>query len=316
LQWERADEMTWEPYGSAMHVEVSADLIENGDIHAWNFDIWSCPHSSRPRGPETAGSMIYAQQKAEPLPMPPIQSIPQPNGGADRNGLPLYEFPNVQVNKNLVSEVPMRVSALRGLGAYANVFAIESFMDDLAQRAGRDPFEFRLKHLKDERAIDLLRRLRDLSDWSNRPAAGAGEGWGLGFARFKNRSSYVGVVMRVSVDAAGAITLNKAIAVCDAGLIVNPDGTRAQVEGSIVQSASWTLKEKVHFSQQSKQSTDWASYPILRFDEVPDIEVELMARDDMPALGVGESAQGPTAAAIANAVFHASGSRLRQLPLN
>ena len=316
LQWERADEMTWEPYGSAMHIEVSADLLENGDIHAWKFDLWSCPHSSRPRGPETAGSMIYAQQKEEPLDMPPIQSIPQPNGGADRNGLPLYEFPNVQVNKNLVSDVPIRVSALRGLGAYANVFAIESFMDELALRAGRDPFEYRLKQLQDERAINLLQRLRDASDWSNRPAAGGGTGWGLGFARFKNRSSYVGVVMRVSVDATGAITLNKAIAVCDAGLIVNPDGTRAQLEGSIVQSASWTLKEQVHFSRENKQSTDWASYPILRFDEVPEIEVELMARNDMPALGVGESAQGPTAAAIANAVFHASGRRLHRLPLN
>ena len=122
--------------------------------------------------------------------------------------------------------------------------------------------------------------------------------------------------MQVLVDDSGTISLKKAIAVCDAGLIVNPDGTRAQIEGSIVQSASWTLKEQVHFSRASKQSTDWASYPILRFDEVPDIEVELMARDDMPALGVGESAQGPTAAAIANAVLHASGSRLRQLPLN
>ncbi len=316
LQWERADEMTWEPYGSAMHIEVRADVLDNGDVHAWNFDLWSCPHSSRPRGPATAGSMIYAQQKEEPLDMPPIQSIPQPNGGADRNGLPLYAFPNVQVNKNLVADVPIRVSALRGLGAYANVFAIESFMDELALRAGRDAFEFRLKHLQDERAINLLHRLRDASDWSNRPVAGGGEGWGLGFARFKNRSSYVGVVMQVSVDAAGAITLNKAIAVCDAGLIVNPDGTRAQLEGSIVQSSSWTLKEQVHFSRENKQSIDWASYPILRFDEVPEIEVELMARDDMPALGVGESAQGPTAAAIANAVFHASGRRLHRLPLS
>ncbi len=316
LQWERADEMTWEPYGSAMHIEVSADVLEDGDIHSWTFDLWSCPHSSRPRGPTSAGSMIYAQQKEEPLEMPPIQSIPQPNGGADRNGLPLYEFPNVQVNKNLVSDVPIRVSALRGLGAYANVFAIESFMDELALRSGRDPFEYRLKHLQDERAINLLRRLRDVSDWSSRPVAGGGEGWGLGFARFKNRSSYVGVVMRVAVDAEGGITLKKAVAVCDAGLIVNPDGTRAQLEGSIIQSASWTLKEQVHFNQESKLSTDWASYPILRFDEVPEIEVELMARNDMPALGVGESAQGPTAAAIANAVFHASGSRLHRLPLN
>ncbi len=316
LQWERADEMTWEPYGSAMHIEVSADVVANGEIHAWDYRLWSCPHSSRPRSPETAGNMIYAQLKENPLDLPAAQSIPQPNGGADRNALPLYAFPNARVHKNLVTDVPIRVSALRGLGAYANVYAIESFMDELAVRSGRDPFEYRIKHLQDDRAIDLLNRLQEISGWSGRPQAGTGEGWGLGFARFKNRSSYVGVVMRVSVDAAGAISLLRAIAVCDAGLIINPDGTRAQIEGSIVQSASWTLKEQIHFSNSRKHSVDWASYPILRFDEVPEIEVELMSRDDLPALGVGEAAQGPTAAAIANAVFHASGSRLRQLPLN
>lgn len=316
LQWERADEMTWEPYGAAMHIEVSADVDEAGDIHGWNYSLWSCPHSSRPRGPETAGSMIYAQHKADPLDLPAAHSIPQPNGGADRNALPLYDFPNIQVHKNLVTEVPIRVSALRGLGAYANVYAIESFMDELAERSGRDPFEYRLRHLQDQRAIELLRRLREISDWQNRPAAGTGEGWGVGFARFKNHSSWVGVVIRVAVDASGKISLRKAIAVCDAGLIVNPDGTRAQIEGSIVQSASWTLHEQIHFSNSQKQSTDWASYPIMRFDEVPEIEVELMARDDMPALGVGESAQGPTAAAIANALFHAAGTRAHRLPLN
>jgi nicotinate dehydrogenase subunit B len=316
LQWERADEMTWEPYGSAMHIEVSAAVDSAGDVHSWDYSLWSCPHSSRPRGPETAGSMIYALHKADPLELPAAQSIPQPNGGADRNALPLYGFPNIQVHKNLVTDVPIRVSALRGLGAYANVYAIESFMDELALRAARDPFEYRLKHLQDERAIALLEQLRDSCDWESRPPAGSGEGWGLGFARFKNRSSWVGVVMRVSVDASGAISLRKATAVCDAGLIVNPDGTRAQVEGSIIQSASWTLHEQVHFSNSQKLSTDWASYPILRFDEVPEVEVELMQRDDMPALGVGESAQGPTAAAIANALFHATGARVRRLPLN
>ena len=316
LQWERADEMTWEPYGSAMHIEVSAAVDSAGDVHFWDYSLWSCPHSSRPRGPETAGSMIYALHKADPLELPAAQSIPQPNGGADRNALPLYGFPNIQVHKNLVTDVPIRVSALRGLGAYANVYAIESFMDELALRAARDPFEYRLRHLQDERAIALLEQLRDSCDWENRPPAGSGEGWGLGFARFKNRSSWVGVVMRVSVDASGAISLRKATAVCDAGLIVNPDGTRAQVEGSIIQSASWTLHEQVHFSNSQKLSTNWASYPILRFDEVPEVEVELMQRDDMPALGVGESAQGPTAAAIANALFHATGARVRRLPLN
>ena len=317
LQWERADEMAWEPYGSAMHIEVTAAVDDTGDIHAWEYRLWSCPHSSRPRGPDSAGNMIYAQLKEDPLELPPVYSIPQPNGGADRNALPLYAFPNAKVQKNLVSDVPIRVSALRGLGAYANIFAIESFMDELADRASRDPFEYRLSQLEDERALDLLIRLRELSGWSERPAAGTGEGWGLGFARFKNRSSYVGVIMRVMVDSnSGAISLQRATAVCDVGLVINPDGVSAQIEGGIVQSSSWTLKEQIRFSNAEKRSLDWASYPILRFDEIPEIEVELMDRDDLPALGVGESAQGPTAAAIANAVFHASGRRLRSLPLN
>jgi len=316
LQWERADEMTWEPYGAAMHIEVEADVDEAGDVAAWRYDLWSCPHSSRPRNPEAAGNMIYARLRADPLPLPPVHSIPQPNGGADRNGVPLYAFEAMEVTKHLVTDVPIRVSALRGLGAYANVFAIESFMDELALRADVDPMDYRLRQLEDERAIALLERLAETTGWYRRPTGNIGDGWGLGFARFKNRSSYMGIVMRVAVDpASGAIKLRQAHAICDAGLVINPDGVKAQIEGGIIQSSSWTLKEQIRFSTESKQSIDWASYPILRFDEIPDVEVALMQRDDQPSLGVGETAQGPTAAAIANAVFAATGQRLRRLPL-
>jgi CO/xanthine dehydrogenase Mo-binding subunit len=316
LQWERADEFAWEPYGSAMHIETRAVLDESGRVRSWDFDIWSCPHTSRPRDTEKAGNLIYAQHKENPLDIPPPQSIPQPAGGADRNGIPLYAFENLNVTKHLVTEVPLRVSALRGLGAYGNIFAIESFMDELALSIGEDPLAFRLKHLQDPRAIALLERLADESNWSNRPAAGSGEGWGLAFARFKNLSSYVGIVYQLGVDSdSAAIELHRATAVCDAGLIINPDGVRAQIEGGIVQSSSWTLKEQLRFSESRIESRDWASYPILRFDEVPDVRVVLMSRDDEKSLGVGEAAQGPTAAAIANAVFHASGRRVRRLPL-
>jgi CO/xanthine dehydrogenase Mo-binding subunit len=313
LQWERADEMTWEPYGSAMHIEVSADVDEQGDVRNWDYELWSCPHSSRPRDDKSAGNMIYAQHKQNPLPLPPIQSIPQPNGGADRNAVPLYAFESMQVHKHLTTTVPIRVSALRGLGAYANVFAIESFMDELALRAAADPLDYRLRQLDDERAIALLQELAQRSGWYQRKP-GDGDGWGLGFARFKNRSAYVGVVMQVAVEN-DSIQLKQATAVCDAGLIINPDGARAQIEGGIVQSSSWTIKEKIRFSREKKSSVDWASYPILRFDEVPDIDVTLMERDDQPSLGVGEAAQGPTAAAIANAVYSATGNRIRRLPL-
>jgi nicotinate dehydrogenase subunit B len=316
LQWERIDEMTWEPYGSAMHIEISADVDVSGDVAGWQQDIWSTPHSSRPRSTENAGSIIYAQLKDDPLPLPPVQSIAQPNGGADRNGIPLYDFRNLRVDKHLVTDVPIRVSALRGLGAYANVFSIESCMDELAIRANVDPLDYRLRHLHDERAIELLEELGQMSRWRERPTGSLADGWGIGFAQFKNRSSYVGVVMRVSVDMdIEKIELKQAYAVCDAGLIINPDGASAQIEGSIVQSSSWTVKEQIRFSNSEKRSRDWATYPILRFDEIPDIAVAFMERSDQPALGLGEAAQGPTAAAIANAIFDATNERCRRLPL-
>lgn len=317
LQWERGDEFAWEPFGPGMTIDVEAVLGDDGLITDWQYDLWSCPHASRPRAAASAGHLLYAQHKENPLPVPPPHSIPQPNGGADRNAVPLYAFDNLQVNKHLVTDIPLRGSSLRSLGAYGNVFAIDSFMDELASVTRTDPFDFRIRHLEDQRAIAVLRHLREVSNWSERPKAGTGVGWGLGFAQFKNLSSYMGVVMRLQVDSAtGAIRLTEAIAVCDAGLIINPDGVKAQIEGGIVQSSSWTMKEEVRLSPQRIESRDWNSYPILRFDEVPDIQVHLIARPDQASLGVGETAQGPTAAAIANAVFHASGHRVRRLPLS
>ena len=316
LQWERADEFAWEPNGSAMHIETRAELDQSGRVRSWDFDLWSCPHTSRPRSVDNAGYLIYAQHRDAPLDIPPARSIPQPAGGADRNAIPLYDFDTTNVNKHLVTDVPIRVSALRGLGAYGNVFAIESFMDELALAADQDPLAFRIAHLDDDRAVAVLEMLASVSGWSDRPAAGSGEGWGIGFARFKNLSSYLGIVYKLRVDSErGSVRLLNATAVCDAGLVINPDGVRAQIEGGIVQSSSWTLKEQVHFDESGIKSRDWAGYPILRFDEVPDVQVHLISRDDQPSLGVGETAQGPTAAAIANAVFHASGRRIRRLPL-
>jgi nicotinate dehydrogenase subunit B len=315
LQWERSDEFLWEPLGPAMQIEAQAALDESGRISNWQYDLWSCPHASRPRSNESAGHMIYAQHKAFPLPDPPPFSIPQPSGGSDRNSVPLYAIENMQVNKHFVTDIPVRGSSLRGLGAYGNVFAIESFMDELADKSDTDPFEFRMGHLTDERALAVLLRLEKAVQWDERPPAGTGIGWGLAFARFKNLSSYLGIVMQLHVDAeTNVIELLKATAVCDAGLVVNPDGLKAQIEGGIIQSSSWTLKEQVQFSLRSRKSRDWHSYPILRFDEVPEVEVILIDRPEEKSLGVGETAQGPTAAAIANAIFHATGRRLRQLP--
>lgn len=316
LQWSRADEFRHEPFGSAMTVSTRATLNRQGKIISWTQDVWSCTHSTRPAGSAGAGNFLYAQEKQSPFPAPPMRTISQPSGGADRNAVPLYAIPVLKVKKHLVKEMPLRVSALRGLGAYANVFAIESFMDELAAAANADPFKFRLAHLNDQRARFVLERLREISGWSKRPAAGTGQGWGIGFAKYKNLSAYLAVFINLTIDRdSNQIRLNSAQAVVDAGLVVNPDGVRAQIEGGIIQSASWTLKEQVRYAESGILSKDWASYPILRFDEVPDVDVEIVKRPDQPWLGVAEAAQGPTGAAIANAIFHASGKRLRHTPL-
>ncbi len=316
LQWSRADEFRGEPYGSAMMVSTRAGLDSQGRIADWQQDIWSCTHSTRPGGAAGAGNLLYAQQKQKPLSVPPPRVIPQPIGGADRNAVPLYDIPALKINKHIVLEAPLRVSALRSLGAYANIFAIESFMDELAVASAVDPFEFRLAHLSDQRARRVLERLREVSAWGQIPTYGTGKGWGIGFAKYKNLSAYCAVFVSLSVDQKnGQVTLDKTHAVIDAGLVVNPDGVRAQIEGGIVQSASWTLKEQVKFGSLGVRSTDWMSYPILGFSEVPELDVEIIERRDQPWLGVAEAAQGPTAAAIANAIFRASGKRLRDIPL-
>lgn len=316
LQWSRADEFSGEPYGSAMTVSTQAGLNVRGRIVNWKTEVWSGTHSTRPAGSAGAGNFLYAQQKKNPLQAPPLRTIPQPSGGADRNAVPLYDIPTLRVIKHIIRKMPLRVSALRGLGAHANIFALESFMDEMALAAEADPFEFRLAHLSDQRARTVLERLRDISDWRQKPESGAGNGWGIGFAKYKNLSAYLAVLVKLAVDKkSGQIKLQHAQAVVDAGLVVNPDGVSAQIEGGIVQSASWTLKEKVQYNRTGILSRDWVSYPILGFNEVPDVAVEIIERPDQPWLGVAEAAQGPTAAAIANAIFHASGKRLRDLPL-
>jgi CO/xanthine dehydrogenase Mo-binding subunit len=205
---------------------------------------------------------------------------------------------------------------LRGLGSYANVFAIESFMDELAHAAGADPVEFRLRHLADERARAVIEAAAEKAGWRpGKRSQGNSWGRGIGFARYKNRQSYVAVIVDLRVNrASGHIRLERAIVAVDAGQIVNPDGLSNQLEGAFMQSASWTLKEQVAFDQQGIISVDWHSYPILRFRDAPRIETVLLNRPGQPYLGIGEGAQGPIPAAIANAVFDAVGVRLRQIP--
>ena len=316
LVWSRLDEFRYEPYGSAMSLRVSAGLDAADRVVDWRYDLWSCSHSTRPGGGATAGNLLAAREKSDPLPLPPVTDGEQPTGGADRNSIPLYDFPNQRVIEHLVLEPPLRASALRGLGAHGNIFAIESFMDELALAAGADPYEFRLRHLADPRARAVIEAGRGLAARVPEIEGPGRAGRGVAFARYKNSSSYLAVVAEVEVDErTGSIRLRRAFAAVDVGQAINPDGIKNQIEGGIVQAASWTLKEQVKFSTDRIESADWATYPILGFAEVPDIEVIVIDRPELESAGAGEAAQGPTAAAIANAVADAVGARLRDLPL-
>ncbi len=316
LQWMRADEFLGEPYGSAMSMQIDAGISTDGRIIEWSYDLWSGPHSSRPRGGVGAGNLFAARQIAQPLPKAPVRSIPPPRGGGDRNAVPLYAIPNHRVTKHLVPDMPLRVSALRALGAYANVFAIESFMEEMAHERGEDAIDFRIRHLDDQRAIDILNKLREQISAAGMNSAAAGGGVGIGMARYKNSGAYCAVAMRVFVDEdSGKINLDRAVCAADVGLVINPDGVINQIEGGLIQASSWTIKEHVRLGSNRVESTDWVTYPILTFPEVPSVEVALIDRPDEPALGAGEASQGPTAAAIANAVAQATGKRWRDLPL-
>jgi CO/xanthine dehydrogenase Mo-binding subunit len=220
------------------------------------------------------------------------------------------------VVKHFVPDSLLRTSSLRGLGSYANVFAIESFMDELAHAAGVDPIEFRLRHLEDERARAVIEAVAENAHWRKDKKARSDEkGQGFAFAQYKNRQSYVAVIVDLSVNpASGQISLARATLAADSGQIVNPEAVSSQLEGVFVQAASWTLKEQVSFDRHGIISVDWHSYPILRFRDAPKIDVVLLNQPGQPYLGVGEGAQGPVPAAIANAIFDAVGIRLRKIP--
>jgi CO/xanthine dehydrogenase Mo-binding subunit len=313
VQWSREQEHGWEPYGPAMVAKISASL-DGGDVVEWDYAVWSNTHSMRPGG---AGALIAAQHLAEPFPPPAPKPLPQPEGGGDRNAIPLYKFPNARVVHHFLADMPVRVSALRGLGAYMNVFSIESFVDELAQAAGIDPVQFRLKHLDDERARKVVIQAAERFHWRRVPQLPPGRGQGFAFARYKNLAAYCAIAMEVEVARdTGRSRVLRAVAAVDAGQVVNPDGIANQIEGGILQSMSWTLYERVSFDDTRITSTDWSTYPILRFNAVPDqIEVHVIERPGDPFLGAGEAAQGPAAAALANAIASATGKRLRDLPL-
>ena len=315
LQWMRDDEFKWEPYGAAMVMRAKA-AIADGRIADWEYELWSNSHSTRPAS--TSGTNVLAAwYLAEPQKMGPPTSPPQPAGGGDRNSIPLYDFPSQRVTHHFVQDMPIRVSALRTLGAYANVFALESFMDELAAAAGADPVAFRLAHMKDPRARAVIEAVARKAGWKEGEKGDGRRGRGIAFSKYKNLACYVAVIAEVDVDrATGVVRVPRTWAAVDSGLIINPDGLSAQIEGGIVQSVSWTLKEEVRFDKSGILARDFATYPILTMPEAPKVEIELINRPSERPLGSGEGSQGPAVGAVANAFAHATGKRIRDLPFH
>ena len=316
LKWMRRDENTWEPYGAATFVKMQASLNQGGEVIDWNHDVHGYSHMGRSRPSKESSGLLAAWHLAEPFKIPQPFPVMAYHVGIHRNADPIYTFPRRRIVKHFLPDSPLRVSSLRGLGSYANIFAIESFMDELAFAAGIDPLEFRLRNLADERARAVLVAVAEKAGWEpGRKGPEKDWGYGIALSRYKNRQCYTAVWVALRVNRmSGRIGLERAVLAVDAGQIVNPEAVSSQIEGAFIQSASWTLKEQVAFDQQGVISVDWHSYPIFRFPDAPPVETILLNRPGQPFLGVGEGAMGPAPAAIANAVFQAAGIRLRQIP--
>jgi nicotinate dehydrogenase subunit B len=312
VQWTRQEEFAWEPNAPAMVMEVHGGLDAQGNVVAWDYHVWSPSHVARAR---FAGQMVASQL---------ISGQPAPQSrfsfGAERNAPTNYAFPVQRVTVHYIGHSPVRASSFRSLGGGENTFANESFMDELAAAAGADPVEYRLRYLIEERERAVLQAAAEKAAWvphsSPRKEKGkTAEGRGVAFARYENDQAIVACIAEVQVErASGVVQVRRIIVAHDCGLIINPDGLKNQIEGNVIQSLSRTLKEEVKFDERHITSIDWQTYPILTFSEVPEVEIVLINRPDQPAVGAGEPSTVTTAAAVANAIFDATGARLRQIP--
>jgi nicotinate dehydrogenase subunit B len=309
--WSRADEFAWEPFGPAMVADVVVGVDESGDLLSWRQDAWGTGHDSRP-GFFGQPGLLGAWHAADVSPVAASDPPLGIGGGTGRNAAPPYAVAELDVRAHRLLEMPLRTSALRGLGAVMNVFAIESAMDELAARIGADPLEYRLRQLPDERARRVLEVAAEQAGWDHRTREDS-VGWGLGYSRYKGVCGYCAVVARV--EAVSEVRVTDLWIAVDAGQVISPDGLTNQIEGGAIQATSWALREQVTFDSTRVTSRDWEAYPILRFGEIPDVHVTLVPRPEEPALGAGELTGGPVAAALANALADAIGVRVRELPL-
>ena len=311
--WDRAAELGSGPLASAMTADVSAELSPGGQVSNWTYDVWSNGYTSRPGYAGNPGLLADGYRDGGRLLPPSVDPGPEAGLGSGRNAVPAYRFGSICVATHRVLSMPIRTSAIRSLGAHFNVFAIESFMDELAAAAGTDPLEFRLARLEDERARDVLAAAAGAAGWERRHELAADTGLGLGYARYKNTGAYCAAV--AEVEATDAVRVRRIVVAVDVGQVVNLDGVRNQIEGGAIQAVSWSLKEQVRFGRDGITSLNWEGYPILRFSETPGVDVIVLDRPGHPVLGAGECAAGPVAGAIANGLFAAIGVRVRNLPL-
>ncbi|RZN07190.1 oxidoreductase [Bradyrhizobium genosp. SA-3] len=311
VQWSRHDEMSHAPFGAAMAIEIEADLDADNEITGWRHTIWSNGHAARP-GRAAQPALLAATEIANPYPRMISSNPPAANGGgADRNAVPLYDLPTWTITSHRLLTMPVRASALRTLGAQGNVFAIESLLDEIAALRGEDPIAFRLRHLRDERAKDVIRAAARRAAW--KPQKRTGIGHGVGFARYKNMGAYCAAI--AEIEGTDDIRVKRLTLAVDVGEAINPDGVINQIEGGAIQATSWVLKERVRFDRTRITSATWTDYPILRFSEVPTVDVEIIQRPEIEPVGAGEAAHGPVTAAIANAVYDCLGVRVRDLPI-
>ena len=309
VQWMRADEHGWDPKGPPQLLELKAALGPDNRIAAWQAEMWL---------PQATKGLPNI-----PLISPTLAGLQQPQGLATglitQDATPAYAVPNARVVVHWLKDTPLRPSNIRAPGKVANTFAVESLVDELAVAAGMDALAFRLAHLSDPRGIEVVKRVEALMKWEPRVGpnrGGTGKGRGIAYIQYKHAENYVALGMEVTVDRdSGAVKVARVVCAHDCGLVINPDGVRNQVEGGIIQTLSRALFEEVTFDRERVTSVDWVSYPILRFPDAPEVIVDLVDHPELPPMGAGEAATAPVAAALANAIFDATGARLREVPM-
>jgi nicotinate dehydrogenase subunit B len=310
VQLAREQEHAWEPKGSAQLMDVNGGLNADGSVAAYDFAT---------RYPSNGAPTLALLLTGRVAPVPEIFEM------GDRTAIPPYDFEHMRVVANDMPPI-VRAAWLRGVSALPNTFAHESYVDELASEARVDPIEFRLRYLKDKRAIDLVNAVAERAGWKPRPVRKDKEGdivrgRGFAYARYVHSkfpgygAAWSAWIADVVVNkTTGEVSVTRVVAAQDCGLMINPDGVRHQIEGNVIQSTSRALMEEVVFDRTSVATREWGAYPIIRFPDLPKIDVLMLPHQDQPPLGVGESASVPSAAAIANAIFDATGVRFRQLP--